>query len=473
MTEEILVLIIDDDRSVLKLMNELVLQLGYTPKTTQSGSEASALLHAGAFDLVISDLRLKDASGMDLLKLVKTLDPEVPFICITGYADSDSAIEMLRLGAFDYLAKPFHHQEFQTLVKNAVESRSLRRKVRLLLQEEPPHGHMIGISPAMLEIYKMIGTLSRNSSTVLIMGESGTGKELIARAIHKAGLHKAHQFMAINCAAFPETLLESELFGYQRGAFTGAVADKAGLIELASRGTLFLDEVGEMSPAIQVKLLRVLQERKIRRLGGRQEIDVDVRVISATNRDLEKEVREGRFRDDLYYRLAVVPLKVPPLRERQGDLILLLWHFLSKHNRSLGKNVLGVTEDALSALESYPWPGNVRELENVLERAVLLETTNYLQRDRLPEHILRPRLEEWTEFPEISRDSGIDLEAWLRRAEENLIRQALETAEGNQTHAAELLHISYASLRHRLKTLETSRRRRLKFPEPDDSHKKD
>ena len=382
------ILIVDDEQSMLQFIEYLLSKEGYRLTSAQEGQKAMELVRKGHnFDLVISDLRMPDVDGLELLKASRQVDPETPFIFVTAYASSDSAIEALKRGAFDYITKPFQVEEFTNLVKNALMARRLKRKVTVLENERIRDHQLVGISPPMLEIYKLIGTISSTDSTVLISGESGTGKELVARAIHEASPRKGRPFVSVNCGAFPETLLESELFGYMRGAFTGAVSQKKGLFEVASGGTLFLDEVGEMSASMQVKLLRAVQEKKVRRIGGIGEISVDARVIGATNQDLEEEIRTGNFREDLYYRLVVIPIRVPPLRERKGDIVLLVRHFIQKHNRRLDRRIAGMAEEALACLEDCSWPGNVRELENVIERAMTLESSDLIQKERLPESV--------------------------------------------------------------------------------------
>lgn len=344
-------------------------------------------------------------------------------------------------------------EEFKNLVKNALQARSLKRKVKVLESERVRSHQLVGVSPPMLEIYKLVGTISATDSTVLLSGESGTGKELVARAIHDASPRKGGPFVSINCGAFPETLLESELFGYMKGAFTGAVSNKKGLFEFAAAGTIFLDEVGEMSPAMQVKLLRTLQERKTRRIGGTEEVSIDARVIAATNKNLDKEIEAESFREDLYYRLAVIPIQIPPLRERKSDTLTLVRHFIQKYNERMQRRIRGISEEALAVLEAYHWPGNVRELENVIERAVTLEVTDFIQKERLPETLWAGDSVQDTNIPHFSMSEGLDLEAYLKKTERQIIEQALEMVGGNQTRASEVLKLSYRSLRHRIEAL--------------------
>lgn len=455
------ILVVDDEQSMLEFMEIALSKEGYQVSCAQEGAQALKMLSGNSgFDLVISDLRMGDFGGLELLKASKSINPEIPFIFMTAYASSETAIEALTLGAFDYITKPFQVEELKNLIRNALLARNLKHQVTQLKKQSTQAGELVGTSPPMLDIYKLIGVIAPTTTTVLISGESGTGKELVAQAIHRASPGPEHPFISINCGAFPETLLESELFGYMKGAFTGAVGEKKGLFEAAIGGTLFLDEVGEMSPAMQVKILRALQEKKIRRVGGTQEIPVDSRLIAATNQDLEKRVEEGKFREDLYYRLAVIPLHIPSLRERKPDIVPLIRHFIQKYNERLNSNIQGVTEDALSCLEEYLWPGNVRELENVIERAVTLETGEFIQKERLTEKVRGDITPAEVSLPRFSREDGLDLDDCLKGIERKIIGQALQLTEGNQTRAAELLQISYRSLRHRIETLEIKKEKK-------------
>lgn len=447
------ILVVDDEPSMLEFLDHMLRKEGYRISKTTDGLKALGMIEKDGFDLIISDLRLPDVDGLDLLKMARKTDWETPFIFVTAYASSETVIEALQLGAYDYITKPFQVEEFKNLVKNALTARTLQRKVKVLESERIRDHQLMGISPPMLEIYKLVGTISATDSTVLLTGESGTGKELVARAIHNASPRREGPFVSMNCGAFPETLLESELFGYERGAFTGAVANKKGLFEVASGGTLLLDEVGEMSPPMQVKLLRALQEKKIRRVGGTEEIALDVRVIAATNRDLDKEIEAGGFRDDLYYRLAVIPIRIPPLRDRISDTLTLVRGFIQKYNQKLHKKVQGISEEALACLEAYHWPGNVRELENVIERAVALESTDFIQKERLAENIRRKGGIREASIPYFTVADGLDLEQYLKRAETQIIEHALELADANQTRAAEILKLTYRSFRHRMERL--------------------
>jgi two-component system response regulator PilR (NtrC family) len=356
----------------------------------------------------------------------------------------------MRLGACDYLAKPFDVDELKMKVREKLESRHLRRENVLLkraLHASHEFSNIIGRSESMLEVFQLVDTIARTSSTILITGESGTGKELVARAVHFNSLRRDRPFVAFNCAALSETLLESELFGHMRGSFTGAESNKKGLIETAERGTVFLDEIADMSPTVQVKILRVLQERRFRRLGGVEEIEADIRIIAATNHDLAKAVAEGRFREDLFYRINVIPVHLPPLRERREDVTLLADHFLAKYREQMGKEVTGISQDALRHLEAYDWPGNVRELENVIERAVALEQTRVILAETLPPH-LRGRGRSGAPDAPALPDSGFDLEAHVQHIERDYIAQALRRAGGVQVKAADLLGMSFRSFRY-------------------------
>ncbi len=454
------ILIVDDEPSMLEFLEYMLTKDGYRVSAAQEGARADRMLREQAFDLVISDLRMPDVDGLELLRRARGQDPEMPFIFITAFATSDTAIEALKLGAYDYVTKPFQVEELKNLVRNALQASSLKRKVRLLESEREQGDQLVGVSPPMLEIYKLIGTIAATDSTVLISGESGTGKELVARAVHQASPRRDGPFVSVNCGAFAETLLESELFGYMKGAFTGATANKKGLFETADKGTLLLDEIGEMSPAMQVKLLRALQERKIRRVGGTEEIPVDVRLIAATNRNLEDEIQAGNFREDLFYRLAVIPMHIPPLRDRPSDIVSLVQHFIRLYNSKQGRRIEGITEEGLACLESYSWPGNVRELENVIERAIALEPGDYIQKDRLPGNIRGDRAREPGDgsLPRFDAETGLELEDYLNEVEAKLLTRALDLSGGNQKKAAEILNLTYRSFRHRLERLNVKKK---------------
>ncbi len=444
------ILVIDDERSMLEFLELLLRKEGYQVTLLEDGRKVH---NWGDYDLVISDLRMPEVDGLDLLKALRGVDPDVPFIFITAFASAPTAIEALKLGAFDYITKPFQVNDFKNKVREALQARRWKKRSAPPQREDQQALQLVGISPPTLEIYKLVGTISTTDSTVLITGESGTGKELVALAIHSASPRANTQFVSVNCGALPETLLESELFGYTRGAFTGALKDKKGLFEEADGGTLFLDEIADMSPPMQVKVRRALQNRQIRRVGGTDEILVDTRVIAATNRDVEKEVETGGFREDLYYRLAVIPIRIPPLRERKADIIPLVRHFIQKHNRQLGREIQGISNEALEYLEAYDWPGNVRELENTVERAMTLETSDLIRPERLPEKLRGATPNENAPVPSFNISEGLDLEAYLKKVERQIVQRALSLVGGNQTRAAGVLGLSYRSLRHRMETL--------------------
>ena len=405
------------------------------------------MLRQGPVDLVLTDVKLPDGDGLEILRHVKAASPETAVVVMTAFGTTEMAVAARKLGAEAYILKPFDVDELRIVVRDALANRSLRQE-NIRLKREVGQAYsidrVIGVSEVMASLFEMVRAIAPTSSTVLITGESGTGKELVARAIHGLSGRAEEPFVGINCGALPDTLLESELFGYVKGAFTDARQSKKGLFEAAHRGTLFLDEVGETSLAMQVKLLRALQERKIRRVGGTDEADVDVRVISATNAPLEELVKQKRFREDLFYRLQVIPIHTPPLRERFEDIPLLAEHFTARFAKQMGKRVAKVSEEALALLQAFSWPGNVRQLENVIERAVALETTEAVLPERLPETIRRPQLPE--PLPRIG--DGFSLDGFLLAVEARLLAEALERSAGDRAEAARLLGISSRSLRY-------------------------
>src|SRR5262245_25657031 len=384
------ILVVDDEQSMRELLAIVLRREGYEVLLADNGHSAVELIEHEPVDVLISDINMPDMSGVEVLRAAKKLDQDILGIMITAFASTETAIEAMRLGACDYLSKPFDIDLLKMKVREKIENRQLRQE-NLLLKRTLGLSHqfanIIGRSPAMLDVFKMIETVARTNSTILLTGESGTGKGLVARAIHYHSLRRDKPMVSLNCGALPENLLESELFGHMRGAFTGADTNKKGLLEVAERGTVFLDEIGEMSAVLQVKLLRVLQERRFRRVGGLEELQADIRVIAATNQDLAKAIAEGRFREDLYYRINVIPLTLPPLRERREDIPLLADHFLAKYSEQMGKQITGVSRDAMDLLVAHDWPGNIRELENVMERAVALESTPSILADSLPPSI--------------------------------------------------------------------------------------
>lgn len=458
------ILLIDDEPDIIEILEIVFQEEGMEVFKAASGREALSLLREHPIDVVISDIRMPDTSGVEILKEAKSFTPDSTFIMITAFATTETAIEALNNGAFDYLTKPFQIDELRGIVHRALESRNPKSGQTPVPGEAEAvssqklfqalhRSRIVGKSSKMLEIYHTIGRVARGDSTVLITGESGTGKELVARAIHEASLRREAPFVSINCGAFPETLLESELFGYMRGAFTGATTNKKGLFEAADGGSIFLDEVTEMTPAMQVKLLRVLQERKLRPLGGTAEVAVDVRVIAATNRDLPSNIRQGLFREDLYYRIAVINIHVPPLRDRTEDIGLLAYHFLRLYSDKAARKIQGISREALLCLESYHWPGNVRELENTIERAVALETTENIRIESLPDSVVSNLTPALGKDPFSLPEGQFGLDEFLARIEKNLVSQALEQSNGNQTLAAQRLKLTKPSLRHKIQVL--------------------
>jgi two-component system response regulator PilR (NtrC family) len=442
------ILIVDDEKSLLDLLSVVFKKEGYGVKTASSGVQAREILEKEAVDLVITDIKMPQTSGMDVLKFAKGLNPETPVILITAYGSIKQAIDALKAGALDYVVKPFDVEELKILVARGLEKLRLKQENILLkrdLKDRYGFEKMIGKSRTMQEIYILIEKVATTDSTVLITGESGTGKEMAARAVHALSPRRDGQFVSINCAALPENLLESELFGHTRGSFTGAVADKKGMFEAATRGTLFLDEVGEMSPWTQVKLLRAIQERVVRRVGGNDEIPIDVRIIAATNLDLKKRIAEGKFREELFYRLNVISFEMPPLRKRAEDIPLLIGHFLEKYCAKLGKPMKRMTPDVIGLLEAYHWPGNIRELENVVERIIAIEDRETVTAACLPLEIINPQGREETRF--LFRP-GFDLSAYVDELTKKYVNQALLATAGNLRQAAPLLGISYRTLRY-------------------------
>ena len=442
------ILIIDDEKSLLDLLTVVLRKEGYRVKTSLVPTKVFDILQNEEIDLLICDIKLPQISGMEVLKYVRENRPEIPVIMITAYGSLKQAVEALKAGAIDYILKPFDVEELKIIIAQELEKRRLKEENILLkrnLQEKYSFENMIGKSKVMQEIYALIEKSAGTDSTVLITGESGTGKEMAARALHLMSRRGENPFVSINCAALPENLLESELFGHARGAFTGAVADKKGMFEVATRGTLFLDEVGETSPWTQVKLLRALQERKIRRVGGTEEIPVDVRIIAATNLDLKERIAQGKFREELYYRLNVIAFEMPPLRKRIEDIPLLVNHFLEKYCRQMGKKMKRVAPEVINYFEMYAWPGNVRELENVIERVVAIEDRETITGASLPREIVFPPKRETRE---VFIPPNFNLMTHLDDISKKYINEARTLAGGNLRKTASLLGISYRSLRH-------------------------
>lgn len=447
------VLVVDDERSMRELLSIVLRRDGYDVLIAEDGASGLELLKRERVDILITDIRMPQMNGVDLLREAKRIAPDIVSIVMTAFATTETAVEALRLGATDYVTKSKDTAaELRVRVGRELERRRLQQENVLLkraLRTQHQFSNIIGTSSPMLAVFQLIETIASTGSTVLITGESGTGKELIARAIHVNSPRRERPFVAVNCGALSETLLDSELFGHMRGAFTGADSNKKGLIEVAEKGTIFLDEIGEMSPVVQVKLLRVLQERKFRRLGGTEEIDADIRILAATNRDLTKMVSEGTFREDLFYRINVIPMRVPPLRERPEDIPLLAAHFVARFAEQMGKPVTGIAGGALTLLKQYSWPGNIRELENAMERAVALERTPMILPDSLPEQLNRVHADAPLTAPaDAFPDAGFDLERHVQDIEREYIAEALRRAGGVKVKAAELLGMSFRSFRY-------------------------
>ncbi len=452
-------LVVDDEKSICEMLEIAFANEGHSVETVQSVAAARQKLQGRIYDIVISDIKMPRASGLDLLKYVRESHRDCLVILITAHGTTGTAHQAGQMGAFAFIEKTHELvDDLKFTVNRALETGRIKAENVVLKRElikQSGVDNIVGQSPPMKALFELILSVAPTQSTALILGESGTGKELVAKAIHLHSQRSDKPFVSINCSAFQETLLESELFGYMKGAFTGANTNKKGLFEYASGGTIFLDEIGEMSEPMQVKLLRALQERKVRPVGGNEEIEVDVRVIAASNRDLQKMVQEKKFREDLYYRISVIPMEIPPLRKRPTDIPLLAVHFLGKFNRQMGKAIRGIAAESIRLLEKYPWPGNVRELENALERAMILEKSEEITPDSLPERVAG-KMEPTTgpgslaELPE----EGLNLEQHIREIERSLLEAALVRAKGVRTRAAGLLKMSYRSFRHYAKKYE-------------------
>ncbi len=441
------ILIVDDEEDILRGLEKIMRTKGMLPSTARSGIEAVELLKTNDFSLIISDLMMPGMSGLDLLEVVKKDYPHIPFIVLTGHGTVETAIKAMKMGVYDYITKPVNFEELLILIDKAFRYKEVideNRELRRRLDTKYSFENIIGKNHKMMEVFDLIRDVSPTNATVLITGESGTGKELVANAIHYNSPRKDKPFVKVNCAAIPENLLESELFGHVKGSFTGAIKDKKGRFELAHRGTIFLDEIGDLAPHLQQKLLRVLQEREFEPVGSIETKKVDVRVLAATNQDLRQLLEQGRFREDLYYRLAVITINLPPLRERRDDIILLLRHFLDKFNKENGKDIKEISPAALDLLFSYDWPGNVRELENVIERAVILTKGDTIEEGSLPEDIRVKgkgyylQAEDKT-LPEI-----------LDEVEKRLILDTLNKVHWNKSKAAEFLGIHRSTLLSKL-----------------------
>ncbi len=447
------ILIVDDEQSMREFLSIMLDKRGYETVAEDGGKAALERLEAGErFSLIVTDLKMPGVNGLDVLEQAKELDPACQVIVVTAYATPESAISAIKQGAYDYIQKPFKVEQAEVVVERALEkydlvSENLYLKERI--EEQTRFGALIGQSEPMQQVFERITRVAPTDSTILISGESGTGKELVARELHRRSEFSDGPFRPISCGAIPENLIESELFGHVEGAFTGADRDQEGLFQAAEGGTVLLDEIGEIPESTQVKLLRVLQEKKIKPVGGNREIEINCRMLAATNRKLREEVEAGNFREDLFYRLNVIPIELPPLRERREDLPLLLEHFIDAHSDSEEHAIEGVTAEAKRILLNYSYPGNVRELENIIERAVTLETDELITRDVLPYNMQEESFDQVTRDLDIP-DEGLDLEAMVEQLERRLIRKALEATDGVQKEAADQLNISFRSLRYRL-----------------------
>ena len=450
------VLVVDDERSLRELLQLLLEAEGYRVLTAVDGESALELLAARPeIKLVIQDLRMPGMGGLALLRKLRSAYPRLPVLVVTAFSTWDDAVEAMRLGAYNYIRKPFDTENIRRLVRRALESQSLSVREG----ETSVYREMIGNHRLMQQVYSIVQRIATTDSTVLIQGESGTGKEMVARAVHYRSHRAARPFVPVNCSAFTDSLLESELFGHRRGAFTGALEDRKGVFQVAEGGTIFLDEVGDMNASTQVKLLRVLEERKISPVGSSSLQPIDVRLVAATNKDMEEEVCEGRFREDLFYRLNVIPLQLPPLRERIDDVPLLVGHFLAKYSKRMGKNVSGISDGALRALSDYSWPGNVRELENIVQRHVALCESDRIETITIRSGPSRDGRDDRSRGSRVSDvcslipKQGVELESELEELERRYLREALRMTEGHMTNAAKLLGMSYRSIRYRIKKL--------------------
>ena len=450
------ILVVDDELSMRELLEYLLIREGYQVSLAENGKKAISMLGKKPYDLLLCDIKLGDMTGLDVLRASKKQYPDSVVVMISAFATAETAVEAMNEGAYDYVPKPFDNDELLATIEKALNLKTIEHEKEIIEDEMIKNRHfdmIVGNSPGMLHIYKMIHQVAQTRTNILITGESGTGKELIARAIHNESNRRDRPFVVINCGGIPETLMESELFGHKKGSFTGATHDKKGLFEVADKGTVFLDEIGELSLPIQVKLLRAIQERTFKAVGGNEDVVVDIRIIAATNKQVEKEVIEGNFREDLFYRLNVIEIKLPPLRERKGDLKALAQHFLDKYSREMNKKITKISSYAIDMLNKYDFPGNIRELENLMERSVALSTTNILLPDSLALSIHKRRWIEGIKDRRFDLDEvahGVSLDNIMEDIERAYLLKALEVANGNKNKAAELLGISFRSLRYRL-----------------------
>ena len=451
------ILVVDDETSMREFLNVLLSKEGYKVSGAKNGKQALNMIQKNNYDLILTDIRLGDITGLEVLREAKKKDADIIVIMISAYSTTEIAVEAMNEGAYDFVPKPFDNNELKQTIHKAFELKTLDREKESTSSELRDNMHfdrIIGKSPGMQAIYKRIEQVGPTKTNILITGESGTGKELIARAIHDNSDREGNPFVVVNCGGIPDTLIESEFFGHVKGSFTGAISDKQGLFEAANEGTIFLDEIGELSPILQVKLLRAVQETSFKPVGGTKEIDVDVRIISATNKKLELEVIEGNFREDLFFRLNVIPIKVPPLRDRKGDVELLSKHFAEKYSKIMEKDIVKLSSYAIDFLNKYSFPGNVRELENLIERSVALSSTNIILPESLTISMHKKR--RWVEgirgqrFDLDDVEQGVDLDEILSTIEKGYLKKAMELSSGNKSKAADYLNLSLRSMRYRL-----------------------
>jgi two-component system response regulator PilR (NtrC family) len=448
------ILVVDDEESIREFLEIMLKKENYEVTTAEDGLRAKEILSKKSFDMIISDMQMPNLTGIELLKYVKESYPDIVFMMITAFGTTETAVDAMKMGAYDYVTKPFKIDEVRLNIANALRSKNLETEVRVLKKElvkEYSFQNMIGNSTAMHSVFDLVRRVSQAPTNILVTGESGTGKEVVAKAIHYNGPLKDKPFVTINCGAIPENLMESEMFGHKKGSFTGAIVDKVGLFEVADGGTLFLDEVGELPMSIQVKLLRAIQERIIRRVGATDDMKIEVRIIAATNRNLEDMVAKGTFRQDLFYRLNVINIKTPSLRERADDIPLLAAHFLKKYNEKLNKSISSISTEAMDILKGYNYPGNVRELENMIERTVALEAGSTILPESLPPIVNTSSGRKMASSQEIEMgDNGLDLDKVMGQIEKELLIKAIHAAGGVKKKAAKLLQISFRSMRYRI-----------------------
>ena len=453
------ILVVDDELSMRELLEVLLAKEGYKVTCAKNGQDAVSMIKRTVFDLLLCDIRLGDITGIDVLKALREENQDTVVIMISAYASTEAAVEAMNEGAYDFVPKPFDNEELKKTIKNALNLKTIEHEKEILDDELKKTLHfekIVGNSPVMRNIYNLIRQVAKTKTSILITGESGTGKELIAKAIHDESKQKNNPFVVVNCGGIPETLMESELFGHKKGSFTGATHDKKGLFEAADKGTIFLDEIGELTLPIQVKLLRAVQERVFKPVGSNEDVSVDIRIISATNKKLEDEVIVGNFREDLFYRLNVIEIKMPPLRERKSDLRLLAQHFLEKYTREMGKEVTKISSYAIDLLNKYDFPGNIRELENLMERSVALSSTNIILPDSLALSVHKRRWIEGVKNRRFDLDEvrkGVSLDTIIEEIERAYLVKALECTNGKKQEAAELLDISFRTFRYRMSKL--------------------